>query len=79
MRRVGDKRESLVHAATAPNEVVAQMWAEILEDEDGQNCRRLSQPFHQDRCARRNSCASIGRPDGKGDTGQPRRIPTDSD
>jgi hypothetical protein len=33
VRRVGNKRESLVHAATAPNEVVAQMWAEILEDE----------------------------------------------
>jgi hypothetical protein len=31
---VGDKRESLVHAATAPNEVVAQMWTEILDDED---------------------------------------------
>jgi hypothetical protein len=33
VRGVGNKRESLVHAATAPNEVVAQMWAEILEDE----------------------------------------------
>jgi hypothetical protein len=30
---VGNERGSLVHAATAPNEVVAQMWAEILEDE----------------------------------------------
>jgi hypothetical protein len=29
--------EPLVHVATAPNEVVAQMWAEILED-DGIHC-----------------------------------------
>jgi len=34
---VGKKRESLVHIATAPNEVVAQMWVEILED-DGIHC-----------------------------------------
>jgi hypothetical protein len=43
---VGNKREPskhklgnepFVHIATAPNEVVAQMWAEILED-DGIHC-----------------------------------------
>jgi hypothetical protein len=33
VKGVGNKRESLVHATTAPNEVVAQMWAEILKDE----------------------------------------------
>ena len=30
---MGNERESLVRIATAPNELVAQMWAEILEDE----------------------------------------------
>jgi hypothetical protein len=34
---MGNKREPLVHIATAPNEVVAEMWAEILED-DGIHC-----------------------------------------
>jgi hypothetical protein len=33
VKRVGNKRESLVYAITAPNEVVSQMWAEILKDE----------------------------------------------
>jgi hypothetical protein len=37
VKEVGNKREPLVHIATAPNEVVAQMWAEILED-DGIHC-----------------------------------------
>ena len=33
MEEVGNKRESLVRIGTAPNDVVAQMWAEILQDE----------------------------------------------
>jgi hypothetical protein len=33
VKGVGNKRESLMRATTAPNEVVAQMWAEILKDE----------------------------------------------
>ncbi len=33
MEEVGNKHESLVRIATAPNDVVAQMWAEILGDE----------------------------------------------
>jgi Putative prokaryotic signal transducing protein len=46
VQQVGNKREPsrqkpgkqpLVHLTTAPNEVVAQMWAEILE-EDGIRC-----------------------------------------
>jgi hypothetical protein len=33
VEEVGNKRESLVRIGTAPNDVVAQMWAEILQDE----------------------------------------------
>jgi len=33
VEEVGNKRESLVRVGTAPNDVVAQMWAEILQDE----------------------------------------------
>jgi hypothetical protein len=33
VEEVGNKRESIVRIGTAPNDVVAQMWAEILQDE----------------------------------------------